>query len=488
MAVGMSLEELLDASPIRREHIRVWLLSAMGIMLDGFDFFIMGVAIPLIKVQFNPSALEIGLVSASAVLGAMVGAVTIGRLTDRIGRKLVFKIDLAIFVVFALLSALAPNIWALFLFRFCLGIGVGADYPISSSYVAEIAPDKHRSRLLVGAFSFQAVGQLLGVVVGIVVLNLYPEPNAWRYMLAFGVVPAAIIVFLRRGVPESPRWLATRGELDEAARVAEVFLHEPVTAAQVTAYATTDQAGEAQPLSFKALFSQRLRRKTTLTTIPWFLMDIATYGIGVFTPTIIAAVGIGAATANSNYIADDIVSAEGAAFVDVFLIVGFGLALLLINRVGHIRLQIAGFVAMAAGLLLLAYVSSLPGGGNQHVALVFGGFIVFNLFMNMGPNATTYVLPAEVFPTQLRASGSGLAASCGKAGAALGLIVFPVLQTSLGLPWTLAIIAAGCVVAAFVTAVLRAEVSRVGCHGDGARPEPHGGTQRRAVGAGQRIR
>lgn len=456
MVASLSLNDMLDQSPIRREHIRVWLLSAMGIMLDGFDFFIMGVAIPLIKQDFNPTPLALGLVSASAVLGAMVGAFTIGRLTDRLGRRLVFKIDLSLFVVFALLSALAPNLFLLFVFRFLLGVGVGADYPISSSYVAEIAPGRSRSRLLVGAFSFQAVGQLMGVVVGLLVLKLHPEPDAWRYMLGFGVIPALIIVVLRRGVPESPLWLASNGDIDEACHVAEFFLHEPVSAEQVMAYATADHGSEDAPVHTRELFKPRLRRKTILTSVPWFLMDIATYGIGVFTPTIIAAVGIGAA-ANSGYIADDIVSAEGSAFVDIFLVLGFAMALLLINRVGKIRLQVVGFVAMAAGLLLLGYTSSLPGGGNDNTALIFIGFIVFNLFMNMGPNSTTYCLPAEVFPTRLRATGSGFAASCGKAGAALGLILFPIMQTDLGLPWTLTIIAAGCLVAGVVTAVLRHE-------------------------------
>ncbi len=443
------MAELLDAAPLTRVHIRVWLLAAMGVMLDGFDFFIMGVAIPLIEADWAPTTIQVSLLSASAVLGAMVGAATIGRLTDRLGRRLVFKLDLAMFVVFALLSALAPSIWLLILFRFLLGVGVGADYPISASYVAEISPARPRPRLLVGAFAFQAVGQIIGVVVGLVIMRLYPEPTAWRWMLGFGVVPALIIVVLRRGVPESPRWLARNGEVGEARRVCGLFAGTEVSEEAVRTYAELNE-GE---VPYRELFGRRFRRRTVLTTVPWFFMDIATYGVGVFTPTIIAAIGISAA--NSGFMADDIASAKGSAFVDLFLVAGFGLAILLITRVDHLRLQMAGFAAMIIGLLVLAWVSSLPGGGDAHTLGVFVGFSVFNLFMNMGPNSTTFLLPAEVFPTEVRASGHGLATSCGKAGAALGLFCFPLFQADLGLSTTLVLIAGGCGVATVVTGLFR---------------------------------
>lgn len=450
-AADENLATILDASPLSRMHLRVWVLAAMGIMLDGFDFFIVGVALPLIKVDLAPTPLQTGLISAAAVLGAMVGAVTIGRLTDHVGRKLVFRIDLASFVIFALASALAPGVAALIAFRFLLGVGIGADYPISASYVAEVAPARTRTRLLVGTFAFQAVGQLLGVIVGLAVLAVHPDPGAWRWMFAFGVLPALVIMLLRRGVPESPRWLAQHGRIDEACAVAAQFCGRPVTPAQVRAYADVP----TEQVHARDLFGPRLRRRTVLTTTPWFLMDIATYGVGVFTPTIIAAIGVSAA--NSGYLADDIASTKGAALVDLFLVVGFGLAFVLIGRVGHIRMQVGGFAAMACGLLVLAGASWLPGGGDNNLVLVFAGFSLFNLCMNAGPNTTTFILPAEVFPTSVRASAHGLAASCGKAGAAVGLIAFPLMQDRLGLSWTLVVIAAGCLVALALTLAFRVD-------------------------------
>src|SRR4051812_33823269 len=118
MAAELAVDQLLDEARLTPLHIRVWLLSAMGIMLDGFDFFIVGVAIPLLRVDFNASDLQIGLISAAAVIGAIFGASTLGPVTDRLGRKLVFMVDLSMFVVFSLLSAAAWSWWALVVFRF----------------------------------------------------------------------------------------------------------------------------------------------------------------------------------------------------------------------------------------------------------------------------------------------------------------------------------------------------------------------------------
>lgn len=456
----------LDGLRFGRTHRRVWVLSAMGIMLDGFDFFIMGVAIPLIVAQWNITPLQTGLVSSAAIVGAIVGASVMGKVSDKIGRKLAFRIDLGMFVVFALASSLAPDIWWLIAFRFLLGIGVGADYPIASSYVAEISPHRLRSRLLIGAFSFQAVGQLLGALVGLLVLTLNPVPDAWRWMLAFGVIPALIIVILRRGVPESPMWLASMRKHDEAIASAEAFTGRTLTIDEIREVTAEEAvAGVVSPADRgsssggrRALFSRGVRGATALTSVPWFFMDIATYGVGVFTPTILAALAL-SSSANSQFIADDITSTEGAAFLDLFLIVGFAAAILLVRKLGLIVMQTAGFLVMALGLVVLGLTDFLPKDSPLQLALVFTAFAAFNLFMNAGPNSTTFAMPAVAFPTEQRGAGAGFAAAAGKTGAAVGTFFFPLLQADLGLFPTLVLIAFGCLVAAAVTVAFRSRVS-----------------------------
>lgn len=445
----------LDTARMGPAHRRIWLLAGLGILLDGFDFFIIGVANPLIAQDFGLDAAMKGLVSAAAIIGAIVGAGLLGPLGDRFGRSRLFKVDLWLFVVFSLLCIIAWDVWSLIAFRFLLGVAIGLDYPIAASYLAEVLPQRDRGRWLVSAFSLQAVGILLGAAVGVAILLALPEIGSWRLMLGFGVVPALIIIWLRRGTPESPRWLAAHGREDEAAAVTEQLVGRPVVVTDADRGTREPPPEGLRALIQPKLFARGLRRRTAFTAIPWFLMDIATYGVGIFTPTLLAALAL--AGSDATFIADDIASTEGTAVLDVFLVLGFLSAIFLVDRVGRIPLQLVGFAAMAVALALLAVADGLAGGGDDHLWLVFLGFALFNFFMNAGPNATTYALPAEVFPEEVRAAGHGFAAACAKFGAALGVFLFPILQDALGVGTLLAVIAGLCVVAFFVTLVLRIE-------------------------------
>src|SRR5262249_31230675 len=159
---GHPIQQALDTIPLQRIHWEIWFLSAMGVFLDGLDLFIVGVALPLIGHQFTTDPWVVGLVGAASPLGAMVGAFLLGPLTDRLGLKPMYLVYLLFFILFALLSALAWDVPSLIVFRLLLGVGIGADYPISSSLIAEFMPARVRGRMLVGAFSFQAIGSLAG--------------------------------------------------------------------------------------------------------------------------------------------------------------------------------------------------------------------------------------------------------------------------------------------------------------------------------------
>ena len=454
-AAPLPLGRALDSAPMTALHVRFWLLAGLGILLDGFDFFIIGVANPLIKKDFHASASQVGLVSAAAIIGAVFGASLLGPLGDRVGRRRIFQFDLVLFVVFSVLCAVAPSLWALFVFRLGVGVAIGLDYPIASSYLAEVLPSAKRGRWLTGAFSLQAAGIVLGAVVGVVILEALPHVYSWRLMLGFGVIPAIVIIFLRRGVPESPRWLARNGRETEAVAVAERLSPVPVTVTPA------DSArGEGPPEGFKAmfqpqLFRRALIRRTIFTSVPWFLMDIATYGVGIFTPTLLAAIAVKGA--DTTFIAGDLSATKGTAALDLFLVVGFAIAIVLVDRVGRLPLQITGFAVMALALSVLGLAEGLPGGGKAHLGLVIVGFAFFNTFMNAGPNATTYALPAEVFPSTVRAAGSGFAAGCGKLGAAVGVFLFPILESSVGNSVLLYMISGACLLGLLVTVVFGTE-------------------------------
>ena len=204
-----------------------------------------------------------------------------------------------------------------------------------------------------------------------------------------------------------------------------------------------------------ALFKKNMIRRTIFTAVPWFLMDIATYGVGIFTPTLLAAIAVKGA--NTNFLTDDITATAGTAILDVFLPLGFLTAILLVDRVGRVPLQMAGFAMMTIALVILAVGEGLSGGPEAHLPLVLVGFAIFNFFMNAGPNSTTYALPAEVFPSEIRAAGHGFAAACAKLGAAVGVFLFPILLDSIGTSALLYCVAGTTLLALVITRVFRVE-------------------------------
>ncbi|MCX6692534.1 MAG: MFS transporter [Methanoregula sp.] len=457
------LTEAMDDAPFTLKHAHIWFLSAMGIFLDGFDLFVMSIALPLIIVQFSATPLAQGLIGAAAVIGAIFGALIGGRLCDRFGRKKVFLFDLLIFIVFAVLSSFAWSIESLILFRFLLGVGIGADYPVCASYVSEFMPKRIRGRMLIAAFSFQAIGIFAAAGVGLFILAMHPSESAWRWMLVAGAVPALLILVLRRGLPESARWHIQRKEWKLAAGVVRYLIPDftmkdqikPPVADPVQTKPEKGPAWHSHLSSYAELFSKKNLRRTILITVPWFFMDFAFYGVGIFTPILIAAM-IGTQGTGLNFIAQDFYSSEYTVVLDVFLVIGFILNILFIERAGRIRLQLAGFIGMAAGMFILAASQS---GSQTIIALAFVGFGLFNLLQNFGPNATTFLLPAELFSTRLRATAHGFAAGLAKVGAACGIVFVPLMTASYGVRNTVIFMGVICILAFVVTWLTRIDMT-----------------------------
>ncbi len=447
----------MDNAPLRPIHWRIWWLSAMGIFLDGFDLFIIGVAMPLIMKTFPTTPRIVGLIGAAALLGAVVGASVGGTLTDRWGRKALYILDLVVFIILSLFCAVSWNVTSLIIFRFLLGIGIGADYPICASYISAFMPARVRGRMLISAFSFQALGMAAAAFMGLVILKVFPSFQAWRYMLAFGALPALVVIILRTTVPESARWYLLHNKNKDAAKVIRKLVPSKEEELHVLAAKAHSLPGDVKvkKVDYKALFSRKHIRRTILSAVPWFLMDIATYGVGIFTPIILASMAFSGEGLGT--IARDFKATEGAMFLDIFLAIGFLLNILLIDKWGRIKLQLFGFGGMALGLLVLAVSSIVVVGHTWNLVLVFSGFIIFNVLMNMGPNATTFVLPAELYPTSLRGSGHGFSAAVAKIGAAFGIFLLPVVKAAAGITFTLVMLAIFSVLAFMVTLVFRVE-------------------------------
>ena len=457
-----------DFIPMTAMQWRIWVLASAGKFFEGLVVFMTGVALPLIVKDLGLSPVEKGIVSAAPLAGIMVGAIALGGLADTYGRRRMFVVEMVVFALFLTGLTWSPNYLWLVVFLFGVGLALGCDYPTAHLVISESIASKDRGKLVLSAFAFQAIGALVGTVVGFLILSNLPEISAWRWMYATAILPAILVVLGRLRISDSGHWLMSQGRKAEAeAEVARLLEREPpypkeVRLADLSASEEAAAARVRRTGGWRELFTSPGRRATILASVPWFLQDLGTYGIGIFTPTILVKV-IGhediAAQNVSGLIARDILAAKGAALLDVVLIVGILAAVLLADRVGRIRLQIIGFIGCAAGLGLATL--SLQAAEPTRSILLFGGFMLFNFMTNVGPNAQTYLLAGEVFPTEVRGKGAGFAAAFAKVGAVLTAFLFPVLLADAGINFLLSVLIATSVLGAWITWQFRIETTGV---------------------------
>jgi MFS family permease len=440
----------------------IWSLAAAGKFFEGYVVFMTGVALPLFEREFDIAAYQHGVIGAASLFGILVGALALGGLSDRFGRKPMFVAEMIIFVAFLVALCFASSYLQVVIFLFGLGLALGCDYPTAHMIISENIPSSARGKLVLGAFAFQAVGALAGVAVGFFVLSVLPQLSAWRWMYASAIIPAVLVTLGRFYIVESANWLSSRGEIDKAEREAKRLLVRKPQYPTDIKLAAPEADAESEDRGFGALFNSENRRATILASVPWFLQDLGTYGIGIFTPTILAA-AIGGTSDHARSIADvimqDIVAAKGAALTTSLLLVGIVFAIALADVMGRISLQVFGFLGCAVGLFLASLSANFADG--ERLLLIFAGFMLFNFMTNLGPNSQTYLLAGEVFPTAIRGKGAGFAAAFAKIGAVMTAFLFPILLDTIGTQALLYGLIATSIIGAAVTWFFRIETTGV---------------------------
>ncbi len=436
---GASVGELLDEAPRSKFHRRTVVVSGVGFFTDAYDLFVIGTVSTIVATQWHLSTLQTSWVTGSAILGAFFGALIFGRIADVLGRKWVYLGVAIIMMVGAVASAFAPGFIWLVIARFVLGLGIGGDYPVSAVLMSEYSNRKDRGRLVGMVFSMQALGLIVGPLVGLVLLSSgMSQSLAWRLLLGFGAIPAAGVIYLRSKMPESPRFKAqVQGKSDQASADLANFSDGVVDA---TAH---DEAPAARRMGVKEFFqSRRMLVLLVGTAGSWFLFDYAYYGNTLSLPAILKEV-------------DSTASLETkllwtlGLFV-LFAVPGYALAVMTMDRIGHKRLQFIGFGVMAAAFLTLAAFAHLT-------TMIVPFLAIFGLsyfFVQFGPNMTTFVLPSEVFPVSMRTTGHGIAAGVGKLGAFVGVFLVPQLQKHYGLRGMLTIAGIAAILGFALTSVL----------------------------------
>ncbi|WP_415717202.1 MFS transporter [Maridesulfovibrio sp.] len=460
---------IAPSSPMTAMQWRIWFLASAGKFFEGMVVFITGVALPLIVSEFNLGAMEKGTISAATLFGILIGATVLGGLADHYGRKKMFIVELVLFVACLVALVFSPSYIFLVTFLFGMGLALGCDYPTAHMVISESIASNDRGRLVLSAFAFQAVGALVGTAVGYLVLYKSPDISAWRYMYGAAIIPAVLVIAGRFYIPDSSHWLVSKGRIAEAeAELCKLLQREPHYP-KVIKIAPPVQSGnrsekDGSKGSYLDLFNGKNIRATVLASVPWFLQDLGTYGIGIFTPTILGSV-LGAKAVYARNVADliynDMLAAKGAAFIDVLLLVGIIGAVFLVDKVGRITLQIVGFIGCSVGLFLASMSITVDSNSAMSITLLFSGFMLFSFMTNLGPNAITYLLAGEVFPTRIRGKGAGFAASFAKIGAVATAFLFPVLLKDFGTGPILIFLVGCSVLGAIITWLFRIETSGV---------------------------
>ncbi|HEX6075170.1 MAG TPA: MFS transporter [Micromonosporaceae bacterium] len=393
----------LDAAPWRATHTRIALALGVGWMLDAFEVQIIGSVIPGIQQEFALDSRHAVWINVVWFVGIALGALGFGYLADRVGRKRLFVATLILYSVAAIATALAPTYWLFMLFRFITALGVGGEYSAVTSAIAEFMPARNRGRSNGLVMTFWALGGILASLVSIVVISTFGL--TWRYTMLFGVISAAYGFLARRLIPESPRWLASRGRLADADQVVEQI----TGIASERGYALPGGSGTARNRLGELW---RHHRRSLFYGMALDFSEAAGY-YGLF-------------TAMSIFVFS---SATGAAPVSdttlpyYFLIANLGalaggvVVSYSLDRIGRQPSVTLSYTAAAVSMLGCAVAA---GTGSQAAVLV--AFTVAAFFATCAW-VSAYPSFSELFPTHLRATGVGASVGVGRTGAIIGQIL-----------------------------------------------------------------
>ena len=408
----------LDRLPFTRKHARILTSSGLGWALDAMDVGLVSFVIAALAVQWTLSPQQTSLIVAIGFAGMALGATIGGLLADRIGRRAVFAITLLVFGIATGLSALAWSVGALLVLRFLAGFGLGAELPVASTYVSEFAPARIRGRIVVLLEGFWAIGWILAAVIGTLVIP--GNPDGWRWALLIGAVPAIYAAVIRFGLPESVRFLESRGRFTEAERIVRDFEASAGVASPDAAPQDHTDAASAAPAPIGArqrltqLWAPARRRSTAALWIVWFCVNFSYYGAFIWIPSILHAAGY-----------DLVRSFSFTLIITLAQLPGYAVAAWLIEAWGR-RPTLAVF--------LLGSAASAVAFGTATTEGTIIGFGMALSFFNLGAWGALYAITPEQYPTAIRGTGAGWAAGVGRIASIIAPLLVPVLLAIGGAP------------------------------------------------------
>lgn len=417
----------LDRLPFTREHGRLVLGSGLGWALDAMDVGLISFVMASLAVQWQLGATTLSWIASIGFVGMAIGASLGGLLADRIGRRQVFATTLLVYGLATGAAALSWSVGALLVFRFLIGLGLGAELPVASTLVSEFAPARIRGRVVVALEAFWAVGWLLAALIGYFVVSA--SDDGWRWALAVGALPALYSAFIRFGLPESVRFLEQRGREAEAETVVRRFeAAAGIASPETPARARAQEGPRSRPAH---LWRPGRRRHTASLWVVWFAVNFSYYGAFIWLPSLLVASGMSLAR-----------SFGFTLVITLAQLPGYAAAAVLVELWGR-RPTLSLFLLGSAGSAVAF------GMADSTAAIVAGGMALS--FFNLGAWGALYAITPEIYPTALRATGAGWAAGFGRIASILAPLSVPPLLKIGDNPLVFAVFAAFFVLAAVFT-------------------------------------
>lgn len=461
MANDLQVLNALDVAKTQLYHFTAIVIAGMGFFTDAYDLFCISMVTKLLgRIYYHQdNALKPGslppnvsaAVNGVAFCGTLTGQLFFGWLGDKLGRKKVYGMTLMIMVICSIASGLSfghtPKsvMTTLCFFRFWLGFGIGGDYPLSATIMSEYANKKTRGAFIAAVFAMQGFGILAGGMVAIIVAaafkGAFPAPAyqdaplastvsqadfVWRIILMFGALPAALTYYWRMKMPETARYTALVAKnLKQAANDMSKVLQVEIEAEPEKIVTVTEGR---EGINDFGLFTKEFLRRHGLhllgTASTWFLLDIAFYSQNLFQKDIFSAIGWIPAAQTMNALEEVYKIARAQTLIALCSTVpGYWFTVAFIDRMGRFKIQLMGFFFMTVFMFALAIPYHHWTLKDNRIGFVIMYSLTF-FFANFGPNATTFVVPAEIFPARLRSTCHGISAAAGKAGAMVGAFGF----------------------------------------------------------------
>jgi len=411
VAATRTVEDVLREGGFTPFHRRVVLLTGFAWTFVAFEIILIGFVLPAIFSEFGltprSNPILYFLVASGTLIGSFIGSVILGRLADHRGRRTVFLASILWYSAFTALTAVAWDPWSVFGFRLLAGLGLGGMLVVDPSILSEFLPPQSRGRFMVLLDFFWPIGFLLAIAFWWIFI--VQGGGQWRLLFVVAAFPAFIAFLARVSVPESPFYLARHGRLDEAAGVLR-----RVTGSDISASMLSQEQGIPRA-TVGALFQGTLRRRSAVTIVVWIALNFSYYGLFLSLP-----------------FALPVFRAVGS---DVGLLAAFLIASALAQFPGYLAsmflVEAWGRKGTLAVFLLLGGVSGYFFATATELWTLFVSLALVSFF-NLGAWGAVYPYTSELFPTQYRATGFGMAEGVGKITAIMGPVIFGALYASTG--------------------------------------------------------